>query len=271
MIQGEFDEVSPDYKAFVDKFKPKKTTDDCYTPSNVYAVILKWAAKKYGFDEADAVRPFWPGGDYQRENYHAGCVVVDNPPFSILSQICRFYNAHGVKYFLFAPALTLFSNRGESNYVVAGASVTYENEAVVNTSFITNLGEYLVESAPDLRDLIKAEDDKNRREKVKELPKYAYPDAVITAAAINYLAVHHTPYRLKREDALFIRRLDAQGGTDKALFGGGFLLTERAAAERAAAERAAAERAAAERAAVHRWELSPREIELQKLLAGGVK
>ena len=61
------------------------------------------------------MRPFWPGGDYQRENYPAGCVVVDNPPFSILSQICRFYNAHGVKYFLFAPALTLFSNRGESN------------------------------------------------------------------------------------------------------------------------------------------------------------
>ena len=175
MRQGEFDEVSTEYKAFVDKFKPKKTTDDCYTPANIYAVILKWAATKYGFAEADAVRPFWPGGDYQRENYPAGCVVVDNPPFSILSQICRFYNAHGVKYFLFAPALTLFSNRGESNYVVAGASVTYENGAVVNTSFITNLGEYLVESAPDLRDLIKAEDDKNRLEGELKFPRaYAY-------------------------------------------------------------------------------------------------
>ena len=42
---------------------------------------------------------------------------------------------------------------------------------------------------------------------------------------------------------------------------GAFLLCERAAAERAAAERAAAERAAAET-----FELSPREIELQKTL-----
>ena len=25
-----------DYEGFVDKFKPKKTTDDCYTPAEVY-------------------------------------------------------------------------------------------------------------------------------------------------------------------------------------------------------------------------------------------
>lgn len=31
MDQGELE-----YEAFVDKFKPKKTTDDCYTPPDVY-------------------------------------------------------------------------------------------------------------------------------------------------------------------------------------------------------------------------------------------
>ena len=43
-------------------------------------------------------------------------------------------------------------------------------------------------------------------------------------------------------------------GTPKVIFGGGLILSDRAAAERAAAERAAAERAAATK-----WELSARE------------
>ncbi len=29
-----------DYDGFVEKFKPKKTTDDCYTPPEVYDVVL---------------------------------------------------------------------------------------------------------------------------------------------------------------------------------------------------------------------------------------
>ena len=49
------------------------------------------------------------------------------------------------------------------------------------------------------------------------------------------------------------------------IFGGAFLLSERAAAERAAAERAAAERAEAEV-----WELSDRERGIVKMLSNGV-
>ena len=30
---------SKTYEEFVEKFKPKKTTDDCYTPSEIYEVI----------------------------------------------------------------------------------------------------------------------------------------------------------------------------------------------------------------------------------------
>lgn len=40
------------------------------------------------------VRPFWPGGDYEDFDYPTGCVVIDNPPFSILSKIVRFYEDH---------------------------------------------------------------------------------------------------------------------------------------------------------------------------------
>jgi hypothetical protein len=36
MDQGELE-----YEAFVDKFKPKKTTDDCYTPPDVYDTVRR--------------------------------------------------------------------------------------------------------------------------------------------------------------------------------------------------------------------------------------
>ena len=53
------------YKAFVDKFKPKKTTDDCYTPPYIYDAVKDWAVKEYGLEGRPIVRPFYPGGDYE--------------------------------------------------------------------------------------------------------------------------------------------------------------------------------------------------------------
>ena len=96
------------YEQFVEKFKAKKTTDDCYTPPEIYEGISDWVAAEYGLDKRNFVRPFWPGGDYRKGEYPAGCVVVDNPPFSILMQIIDYYLEKGVGFFLFAPTLTLF-------------------------------------------------------------------------------------------------------------------------------------------------------------------
>ena len=80
---------------------------------------------------------------------------------------------------------------------------------------------------------------------------------MLTAARASWLSIHGEDFRVRRGDAAFIRKLDAQG--DKEIFGGGLLLSERAAAERAAAERTAAERTTV-------WTLSPREREMQRLL-----
>ena len=41
---------SKTYEEFVEKFKPKKTTDDCYTPSEIYEVIKDWVCKRYNID-----------------------------------------------------------------------------------------------------------------------------------------------------------------------------------------------------------------------------
>ena len=49
------------YEEFVEKFKPKKTTDDCYTPPEVYEVIKDWVCRRYGTDPEKIIRPFWPG------------------------------------------------------------------------------------------------------------------------------------------------------------------------------------------------------------------
>ena len=55
-----------DYEAFVEKFKPKKTTDDCYTPDNVYDAVAGWVENEYGLSRDSFVRPFYPGGDFER-------------------------------------------------------------------------------------------------------------------------------------------------------------------------------------------------------------
>ena len=261
-----FADDSEEYSAFVEKFKPKKTTDDCYTPPEIYEVILDYVVSRYGIDRKKVVRPFWPGGDYEREDYPDGCTVVDNPPFSLLSKIIDFYQRHRIGFFLFAPTLTCLASRKHvmtTNHIVCHTSITYENGAKVNTSFITNLDTdgTVLESDPELSDAINDKDDELQKQSKRQNPKYEFPDHVITAAKVNWFSAHHTPYKVHKSQCCPISTLDAMG--DKGIFGGGLLLSERAAAERAAAERAAAERAAA-----IKWQLSEREWKIVRMLGG---
>ena len=250
------------YERFVEKFKPKRTTDDCYTPETVYEAVAGWVAAEYGVDRASMVRPFWPGADYQAMEYPAGCCVVDNPPFSILSQILRFYVARGVRFFLFAPTLTLFAGRGlDVSYLPCGVQITYENGARVNTSFVTSLDDCRIRSVPKLYRAVREANEANERAKTKQLPKYSYPAHVLTAAAAYQFSRYGVPFRVGKDECMFITRMDAQRTVGKEAFGGAYLLSERAAAERAAAERAAAERAD-----VRVWQLSEREMELVRRL-----
>ena len=239
------------YEEFVEKFKPKRTTDDCMTPPEIYEVAKDWACGRYQIDPAVIVRPFWPGGDYENYDYSVGCVVLDNPPFSILSKICRFYLDRGIKFFLFAPSLTCLSTNLKINHIICDAQIEYENGARVKTSFVTNLGdgETMMESAPDLSLWINEAVDELHARKTTKLPKYDYPDCVITSARMQYYAAHGVALKIKHQDCTFIRALDAQRKDGKAIFGGGLLLNERAAAERA-----------------HTivWELSEREKEIVK-------
>jgi len=255
-------DVNDEYRQFVEKFKPKKTTDDCYTPPEVYDVVKEWVCQEYDIDPETIVRPFWPGASYENYEYPDGCTVLDNPPFSIISKICRDYVRHEIRFFLFAPYLTNFSTAGSIpgvSHIVTDATIIYENGASVNTAFLTNLDEWKVRTAPDLCRAINRKVAELRAKETKQLPKYDYPDNVITSTKCGYLSKYGEDFRVRPEECYFIRSLDAQKPTGKAIFGGGFLISEKAAAEKAAAEKAAAEKAAAEKAAATKWKLSDQE------------
>ena len=240
-----------EYNEFLDKFEPKKTTDDCYTPDIVYNAVAEWVAKEYALDKKNFVRPFYPGGDFKRFKYSPGAVVVDNPPFSILSEILTWYTENGVPFFLFAPALTLFSSSSSVCALPCGVGITYENGACVNTSFLTNLENHRVRVAPELYQAVEAANTENIQQGKKVLPKYKYPDEVLTAAMCNYMCAHGVALTISREESYHTRQLDSQKEADgQTIFGSGYLLSEKAAAEKAAATV---------------WELSDRE---RKIIRG---
>ena len=89
--------INKTYEELVESAKPKLTTDDCYTPENIYNVVRDYVAERYGLDPGTFVRPFYPGGDYQAEDY-TGKVVVDNPPFSKKDKIFLEYLVFFVLY-----------------------------------------------------------------------------------------------------------------------------------------------------------------------------
>ena len=263
---AEREDDNEEYNDFLDKFEAKKTTDDCYTPDEIYDAVANWVAAKYGLNKKKFFRPFYPGGDYQRENY-SGKIVVDNPPFSILAEIKRFYVERGIKFFLFAPTLTLFSAADcDATFIPCGATITYENGAKVATSFVTNLenSDLVVKTEPELYAVVYEADKIVQAANKTEVPKYEYPDNVLTAAIAARWCKYGVDYTLKRSDCVKITALDEQKESGDAIFGGGFLLSEQAAIERANAEKAAIEKAAIEKTI--KWELSARELEIVQRL-----
>ena len=263
---------SKDYEQFVEKFKQKKTTDDCYTPPIIYDAVSGWVCKEYGVTPDQIVRPFYPGGDFKNFEYPKGCVVLDNPPFSILSKIVTFYLEREIAFFLFCQTLIALniasSFSTEFTHIITGNSVTYENGAKVSTSFITNLEKGTVaKSCPSLYEVVsRAEQENPNNASKKARAKYKYPMNLLTVSNLQKYSKSGVFYSVGRSECFWVTELDHQKFHHKKIYGGGLLISEKAAAEKAAAEKAAAEKAAAEKAAAKIWELSDREIEIIKSL-----
>lgn len=252
MINTHIKKENRNYDYFVEKFKPKKTSDDCYTPPHIYDVVLQYARERCGIPEdARIIRPFYPGKDYQNEDYSGNCVVVDNPPFSILSSIIRWYNDRGIRYFLFAPHLTAFSSKEEACRIIVEEDVVFENGARIKVAFITNLLPGIaVIGSPDLKNRIKTT---TRNREKKTLPRYGYPDEVLTVSRVAATLSSGKEFVVYSDQIHHISKIESMG--KKGIFGAGYLISTEKAREREAREREAA-------IEVIKFSLSPEEQEI---------
>ena len=225
------------YEAFLERHAKEttgKTTDELYTPPAVYEAVLKWVQENCPSIHGKRImRPFRPGGDYKAEDYE-NAVVIDNPPFFCEYMITRWYVEHGVHFFLFAPALSLFNGVSiidKLTYVATKANVEYthneEVHAVVPTSFVTSMPEfadYQLVTAPELREAIL---------KVQGTPepkrtKIAYHPNIVTPSRISTLSETGIPMRVRREETLWYRNNLVNSGTPN-FFGGAFVVSDRVA------------------------------------------
>lgn len=244
-----------DYESFVEKFKPKKTTDDCYTPAPVYDVVKEYVLKNLlppGNWKIE--RPFYPGGDYQKasEQYDENTVVIDNPPFSILSKILRFYEEHQIKFFLFAPHITVLSSlKGAPGtaVVLTYSRIRYHNGARITTSFLTNMlpPDEMIRVDPGLQVDIGLAMRGLAQAKLKPVNKY--PKEVQSLSSLAYLLSYGKRISIPRKETKYIRRLDC----GHQLFGAGLLVSHGIAGLVAEARRRAEETRS------NTYELSPRE------------
>ena len=236
-----------EYKDFIEKFKPKLTTDDCYTPPAVFDAVEKWVRKTYKLpDTVKTLRPFKPGGDYQREDYSGDVVVIDNPPFSILTEILRWYLDQNVRFFLFAQALTNFNAlQGDKRLtrVIAFADVIYENGAHVSTGFITNMEPGVaVRTSAELHDAVEAANDK----KTAELGKYQRPRNVKVASDFAKANRAGCENVFTFDQVRLVKNIDAMKSKGRVLYGSGCIVSD-AVADKLDRDTAEAERRRAAR------------------------
>ena len=228
---------SKEYYDWLQKFEKRNTSDDTFTPPAVYDIVLDYVNQHIlNLDDLTAERPFYPDGDYQAhaQNYDENTVVIDNPPFSILSKIIDFYLQNNIKFFLFAPALTVFSPMRNLNYtaIIAPSKITYDNGAVVDTAFVSNLcGDVRVMTAPTLYNALKALEQQK-----PTLPKYQYPPNVLMVNNLNKLCRAGIEFSVSANESFFISQLDSQKSHKKSLFGGGLLVSDDKAKELQAKE-----------------------------------
>ena len=206
------------YEEFVAKFNKEnpKTTDDCYTPPEIYDVVLDWAKEHLNIGDRPVVRPFYPGGDFENYDYPENCVVVDNPPFSIFARILKWYNERGIDFFLFAPSLT--SIREGVTFVSVDAVIQYENGARVNTAFVTNMmGNLLCITEPELNESI---NEANRRRQLSlgwvPQKKYAFPKSVLRASTLNSMTRRGIHFSVSEIEGSIARNVTTESGGEYA-------------------------------------------------------
>ncbi len=231
--------VFHDYESFVAKFAENpKTTDDTFTPRDVYEAVLQYVGEVVDLSDKVILRPFFPGGDYRNAEYPENGIVIDNPPFSIFTEIVKFYTAMRIPFFLFGQGKTIMCCVKYCTAVIVTDLLTYENGARIYTNFASNLfGDTIIMTAPRLNDLIFSCPSQNVK---ANLAQYNYPPELLSFSQMQTICRGGVEFAVKREDCQIVKNLDNH---PKSLFGEHLLLSSAKTKEKESAKTLAKEQA----------------------------
>lgn len=233
--------VFKDYDSFVAKFAANhaKTTDDTYTPRDVYEAVVEYVSTITDMSGKEILRPFYPGGDYRNAEYPENGVVIDNPPFSMFTKIVRFYTHEEIPFFLFGPGLTIASCCKYCTAVIVPEQITFDNGATVRCNFASNLyGDTMITTAPLLGELL----SRCQSQKPKNpLPSFEYPDELLSVSDMQTIARNGEQFSVSRSEAVIVKDLD-QHPKKGGLFGDHLLLSKAKTSEKIRAKQQVKER-----------------------------
>ena len=212
--------VFNDYESYVAKFNTEgpKTTDDTYTPKDVYEAVLKYVGEIYDMTGKQVLRPFYPGGDYENAEYPENGVVIDNPPFSMFKRICKFYTDNNIPFFLFGPGMTIFCICDICTAVVINRSIIFHNGADVRINFATNLlGDICATTSVRLNDLIGECPSQNIK---AGLPSRKYPAEIVSVSDMQSIARGSEDFAIPRAASKMVKKVGGVG-----LFGNHLLIS----------------------------------------------
>lgn len=220
--------VFHDYESFLAKFADNpKTTDDCFTPRDVFEAVVQYVGMVVDLSDKQILRPFFPGGDYVNAVYPENGIVIDNPPFSIFTDIIKFYTARRIPFFLFGQGKTIMCCVKYCTAVIVTDLLTYENGARIYTNFASNLfGDTIIMTAPKLNDLIFSCPSQNVK---ANLASYNYPPELLSFSQMQTICRGGVEFSVKRNECQIVKNLDNH---PKQLFGEHILLSMPKAGEK---------------------------------------
>ena len=199
------------YKYCITNGRNINTYDECYTSPEVYDTVLKYAVERYHLQDKHIVRPFVPSGNYQQYVYDENDVVIDNPPFSMTTEITKWYINHDIPFFLFINGIYAVSLsrglHGKATVIATNANVSFyhkPNNKVVKLGFVTNLEPKNIVIRGDVALTNKL----NSLVKKKALNEYKYPENLIKNSDILSAIRRGVELQLTTNNCLFEDNLD---------------------------------------------------------------
>lgn len=199
------------YKYCITNGRNINTNDECYTSPEVYDTVLKYAVERYHLQDKHIVRPFVPSGNYQQYVYDKNDVVIDNPPFSMTTEITKWYINHDIPFFLFINGMYAVSLsrglHGKATVIATNANCSFyhePNNKVIKMGFVTNLEPKDIILRGDLALTNKL----NGLVKKKVLNKYQYPENMIRNSDVLKAIRSGVELQLTTNNCLFEDNLD---------------------------------------------------------------